>query len=178
MTATPRSSRFLRGSHAALAAAVLGLDLWTKQLAETILPMHGGTVRIVDGILHFGLVHNTGAAFGLFSRHDPTMTARALNLVALVALGIVALTSLRSPASRGKLQYGLALVFGGALGNLVDRITLGHVIDFVEVHIGRFHWPNFNVADSAICVGVALLVLDSFAAADAEGSDPRPAPEP
>ncbi len=158
----PGSASTRRLVYAAISAAILAFDLWTKKLAETTLPMHGGTIRVFDGWLSFALVHNTGAAFGLFSQQNPEVTAKVLNLVALGALVVVALYSWKTPPDRSRLQTGLALIFGGALGNFIDRLTLGYVVDFVEVYWRSFHWPNFNVADSAICVGVGLLILDSF----------------
>lgn len=172
----------LRLRWAAVSAAIVISDLVTKHLAETLLPFRGGTKVVIPGLLNMTLVHNTGAAFGLFASAEPAVTTFVLNLVALGALAGVTFYSLRSPADRGRLQLGLALVLGGALGNLHDRLRFGHVVDFVEVYWRRFHWPNFNVADSAICVGVGLLVLDSFLHVEPEepasGPPQEPAPVP
>jgi signal peptidase II len=163
-----------RYAHVVTAISILGLDLWTKRLAEEILPSRGGSVSLVDGFLSLALVHNTGAAFGLFSQTDPRVTARILNVVAIVALAVVGTVWFRTPNHHKRLGFGLALVFAGALGNLVDRFTLGYVVDFIEVYWRSFHWPNFNVADSSISIGVGLLILDSFAEAAApSGAPPR-----
>jgi len=168
-----RTHRFI---HALVAATILALDVWTKELAEVALPAAGGSRGLIDGFLSLTLVHNTGAAFGLFASSDPRSTTRILNLVAVVALGIVAYYSFRAPAGRFRLQAGLSLIFGGALGNLLDRALRGYVVDFVEVYYRTFHWPNFNVADSAITVGVTLLMIDSFFGTFDESRENDPAP--
>jgi signal peptidase II len=171
-----KTSARLRLGWLSFSAAIVVLDLVTKNLAESILPYHGGTFEVIPGFLSMTLVHNTGAAFGLFANAEPAITTFVLNLIALGALLGVTIYSLRSPADRVRLQSGLALVLGGALGNLHDRLRFGHVVDFVEVYWRSFHWPNFNVADSAICVGVGLLVLDSFLHVETPEPSHVPAP--
>ena len=79
-----------------------------------------------------------------------------------IGLALVIAMALRTPPTRLRVHGALGLILGGALGNLLDRLRLGSVVDFIEVYVGRYHWPNFNAADSAICVGVGLLVLDMW----------------
>ncbi len=106
------------------------------------------------------LAFNKGAAFSFLAGAGGWQTP-LLVAFALVASVIVAVLLLRS-AGRGLLCAGLALILGGALGNLVDRLRFGHVVDFLDLHAAGWHWPAFNVADSAITVGAALLIVDGF----------------
>ena len=142
-------------------ALILGLDQVTKLLvASRLLP--GDSVPIVPGLVHFTLVHNTGMAFGLLSDFDVPLKSVVMTFLSLCALGAVFYYALRSPRGETMTHLGLTFILGGALGNIVDRARLGYVIDFVDVFYGDAHWPAFNVADSSICVGVGLLLLESL----------------
>ena len=141
-----------------LAGAIVALDQASKVLVLDRLPL-GVPVALVDDLVSFTLVMNPGLAFGLLGtvpRGWRWMVA-ALSLVALVVLARVALRVLPAGGAVGKVAIGL--IFGGAVGNLIDRARFGAVVDFVDVHWRDWHWPAFNVADSAITVGVALLAL-------------------
>jgi len=142
----------------ALAGAVVALDQVAKVMVLDRLPL-GVPVHLVDDLLSFTLVMNPGLAFGLLGtvpRAWRWMVA-ALSLVALAVLARVALRVLPAGGPIGRVAIGL--IFGGAVGNLIDRARFGAVVDFVDVHWRGWHWPAFNVADSAITVGVALLAL-------------------
>ena len=141
-----------------LAGAVVALDQITKVVALDRLPL-GVPVPIIDGLLSLTLVLNPGLAFGLLGSIPPTWrwVVAALSLVALAVLARVALRVLPDGGWPGRLAIGL--IFGGAVGNLIDRARFGAVVDFVDVYWRDWHWPAFNVADSAITVGVALLAL-------------------
>jgi signal peptidase II len=141
-----------------LAGAVVALDQITKILALGRLPL-GVPLPVVDGLISLTLVLNPGLAFGLLGSIPPAWrwVVAALSLVALVVLARVALRVLPTGGWVGRLAIGL--IFGGAVGNLIDRARFGAVVDFVDVHWRGWHWPAFNVADSAITVGVALLAL-------------------
>jgi signal peptidase II len=141
-----------------LAGAVVALDQITKVVALDRLPL-GVPVPIIDGLLSLTLVLNPGLAFGLLGSIPPTWrwVVAALSLVALAVLARVALRVLPDGGWPGRLAIGL--IFGGAIGNLIDRARFGAVVDFVDVYWRDWHWPAFNVADSAITVGVALLAL-------------------
>jgi signal peptidase II len=141
-----------------LAGAVVALDQITKVVALDRLPL-GVPVPVIDGLLSLTLVLNPGLAFGLLGTVPPSWrwVVAALSLVALAVLARVALRVLPAGGWPGRLAIGL--IFGGAVGNLIDRARFGAVVDFVDVYWREWHWPAFNVADSAITVGVALLAL-------------------
>ena len=157
--AGPRAARISTKLLVAAAAGVVVLDQGTKALVRALLPLHQ-SVNIVPDLLDFVHVRNTGAAFGLLNAVDipfKPLLMTAIAGAALVAIGIFAVrTSPAEPLAR----VGLALVFGGATGNLIDRVTAGYVIDFVDVYWNNWHFWAFNVADSAITVGACLLILD------------------
>ena len=141
-----------------LAGAIVALDQITKAVVLDRLPL-GVPVTVIDGWLALTLVLNPGLAFGLLGSVPPgwRWVVAALSLVALAVLARVALRVLPAGGWTGRLAIGL--IFGGAVGNLVDRARFGAVVDFVDVYWRGWHWPAFNVADSAITVGVALLAL-------------------
>jgi len=159
-----------KGSYLLLALAVLGLDQWTKWLIERHLPV-GTSNEIVRGVLHISHLRNTGVAFGLFADHGASGGAWLLAALGLAAIGIVTVYFRRARRDDVVLLLALALVLGGAAGNLLDRVATGAVTDFVGVYLGSYRWPDFNVADSAISIGLVLLVLDSF-------RSPRAEPDP
>ena len=135
----------------------LVLDQLTKWWAVAAIdPLQPETVN--PGLLDLVLVHNRGAAFGFLNRSDIQWQFwLSLGATVVAAVAIVAL--LRSSRFNAWLSAGLGLVLGGALGNLVDRIRFRAVIDFVDVYVGQWHWPAFNVADMAICVGAFLACI-------------------
>lgn len=144
-----------------LSLLVVVLDQWTKWLVELHLP-HSVSQPVIDGFLNLTHVQNTGVAFGLFAQHGADGGAWLL-----IALGVLALVAVMvyfrfAPPSARLLLSSLALIVGGAVGNLIDRLASGAVTDFVDVYVGTYHWPAFNVADSAITIGICLMVLDSF----------------
>ena len=142
----------------AIAAAVVALDQATKAAVLDFL-RHGET-RELAPFFNLVLVTNKGAAFSLFASASGWQTPLFV-AVALVAVGVVGWMIVRDPGKR-LLCAGLALILGGALGNLWDRLALGHVVDFLDFHVYGRHWPAFNVADSAITLGAAILIVESF----------------
>jgi len=150
-------------------ALVLALaDQASKQLIGAALAP--GEVRGITGFFNLVLVFNRGAAFSLLA--DAAGWQRGLfTAIALIASTVIAVLLLRHAAER-LFCAGLALILGGALGNLWDRIVLGHVVDFLDFHAWGYHWPAFNLADSAITVGAALLILDGFRGRKAAGASP------
>jgi signal peptidase II len=140
---------------------VIALDQWTKWLVEIHLPQHAAQ-PIVPSFLNLTHVRNTGVAFGLFASHGMNGGSWLLTLLGLAALAAVAIYFwFASPHDR-LLLVSLALVVGGAVGNLIDRMSSGAVTDFIDVYVGTWHWPSFNVADSAISIGIVLMAIDSF----------------
>jgi signal peptidase II len=140
-------------------AGVVALDQATKALLVRSLALHE-YVPLVDGLLSLSHVRNRGAAFGLLSDWDLPYQSALLSLLSLGALFAIAFYFTRLPASARLPRTALALVLGGAVGNLLDRVRLGYVVDFIHVYWRQHVWPDFNVADSAISIGVTLLVLD------------------
>lgn len=145
-----------------VALAVLAFDQWTKWLVEVHLPRLS-SVRVVPGFLNFTHVRNPGVAFGLFaSGGGGDVHTLALSLVGALALAVVLVYFWRTPARDRLLLVALALVLGGAIGNLTDRIASGAVTDFIDVYVGTYHWHTFNVADSAITSGLLLMAWDAL----------------
>jgi signal peptidase II len=142
----------------ALALAVVAADQAVKTLVLRLFAP--GESREVTGFLNLVLVFNKGAAFSLFAQ-APGWQAPLLTVFALVAAVVVSVFIVRS-AGKTWLQLALALILGGAVGNVIDRLRFGHVVDFVDLHALGWHWPAFNVADSAISIGAVLLILDGF----------------
>jgi signal peptidase II len=142
-----------------IAAIIVVLDQATKAVVRARLPLHE-SVTVVEGFFDFTHVRNTGAAFGMLNNIDFPYKPAVMVLVALIALAAVASYALTLPASQRLARFGLALILGGAIGNLIDRATMGYVIDFVDVYWRGVHFWAFNVADSAITVGVVLMLLD------------------
>jgi signal peptidase II len=152
-----------------LVLAILGLDRWTKFLIDTRLHLNQ-TILIIDGFFNITYVQNTGVAFGILDPVSLPLKSTVLAVLTLVAVIGVLIYSWRTPISQTLLHTALSLILAGALGNLYDRVTYGYVIDFIEVYYRTYRWPSFNVADSAITVGVGLLVLQIFR------KDPHDAP--
>jgi signal peptidase II len=151
----------MRSKYYLVALVVLAIDHITKLIVLGCLG-NGRIVEIIPGYLRFSYVSNSGVAFGLFDGLQSVWKPYILAGMAVVALAVIIVYSARMPRDRILLQLALAITMGGILGNFIDRIIRGYVIDFIEFHIHeRFYWPNFNAADSAITIGIALLLLDT-----------------
>lgn len=142
-----------------LSLALLVLDQWTKWLAETNLTFHE-PVPVIEPVLNWTLAYNYGAAFSFLADQGGWQKWFFSGLALIMA--IILLTYLtKVPRRAWLLSTGLALVLGGAVGNLIDRLLHGHVIDFIHVHYAdAWHYPIFNVADMGICIGVAMIIAD------------------
>jgi signal peptidase II len=139
---------------------VVILDHLTKWWVNRELATN--SIELIRGYLRLSLVHNIGVAFGLFSSHVSAWKPYLLAGMAVIALVVIFLYARHITVERWLLQLGLAITMGGILGNFLDRIFRGYVVDFIEFHIQEsFYWPNFNVADSAITIGIALLLIDT-----------------
>jgi len=149
------------GAAAILAAAVVGLDQATKAWALGALEGRG-PLTVVPGLFDLVLGRNTGGVFGLLAG-PPSLARRAFFLLATaVALAAIFVLLRRWGRESRLVHTALSLVAGGAAGNLVDRLRFGSVVDFIDWHWRGHHWPTFNVADSAISVGAALILLHAF----------------
>ena len=140
-------------------AAVVALDMLTKQRVSEALELYRPVE--VFSWLNITLAHNYGAAFSFLSDAGGWQRWFFVTLASLVSI-ILLVWLLRLPRQDWRTGLGLALVLGGAVGNLIDRVQLGYVVDFIDVHFGGWHYPAFNVADSAITCGVILLLLDAL----------------
>lgn len=141
------------------AAGVFSLDLATKTLIRARVGFWD-TYVVIPGLLNIVRAENRGIAFGLFSDGGGEWRSLALIAVSAAILAFVASLLWQPGRQGGLVRAALALVLGGAAGNLYDRILHGAVTDFIDLHLGRYHWPAFNVADSAITIGAALLLAD------------------
>ena len=146
-----------------LAAPVILLDAWTKWLVSTHVDMHE-SITLIPNLFELVHVRNTGAAFGIGANAETRLVPFLLNAGAIGVFIVVVVYALRTAVTDRLLQIALHLILGGAIGNLIDRFRLGYVVDFLDVYVNvggqPHHWPAFNVADSAICIGIALLFLD------------------
>ena len=143
----------------ALAAAIVVVDQITKWAVLGYFASRFPREEIT-GFFNLVLVFNKGAAFSMFADAAGWQTP-LLAAFALAAAAIVSVLIVRKPG-RGLQCFGLALILGGALGNLIDRLRFGHVVDFLDFHALGWHWPAFNLADSAICVGAVILILEGL----------------
>ncbi len=142
-----------------LALALMALDLWTKHLASTQLDLY--RAQPITSWLNLTLAHNSGAAFSFLA--DAGGWQRwFLSGAAVVIMAILLVWLKRLPNQARLLPAAIALILSGALGNLIDRMRWGYVVDFIDVHVAGYHWPAFNVADSAIVVGVILILIEGF----------------
>lgn len=142
-----------------IALSILVLDQVSKAMVRAWLPLHS-SVTVIPELLDFRYVQNTGAAFGLLNSADIPFKAELMTAVALLALAAIAFYASRTTPDEPLSKLGLAAVLGGAVGNLVDRVTSGYVVDFVDVYWRDWHFWAFNVADAAITVGACCLILD------------------
>lgn len=142
-----------------LSTVVVALDQWSKQIATTNLELY--RPEAVFDWLNMMLAHNRGAAFSFLSDAGGWQVWFLSILAAAIAVMVV-VWMYRLPRKEKVNMYALALILGGAIGNLADRVRLGYVVDFIDAHLNDVHWPAFNLADSAIFLGVALLIIGMF----------------
>jgi len=145
-----------------ISAAIFSADRWTKTWVAEHIAIGNG-IPVFPGVLRITHWLNEGAAFSLFADSASPHAVRVALIVFTCVAALAVLVALVRMGNRITLTtIALALILGGALGNVHDRIQYGSVIDFIEVHIFSYHWPDFNVADSAIVTGACLLLLDSL----------------
>jgi signal peptidase II len=145
-----------------ISALVVLIDRITKHIVARQLP-NGQAHTIIPGIFRITDVHNTGAAFSMFAENASPVTVRNI-LIAFSVVAVIILFAMLWRVGRHLTvtSCALALILGGAFGNLYDRVRYHYVIDFLEVHIVHYHWPDFNVADSCIVIGACLLLIEIF----------------
>jgi signal peptidase II len=148
-----------RAVHFLLALFVILLDRWTKHLVALRISMYDH-IQIIPGFFRITHTENTGAAFSLFAdspSHWKTAMLISFSVIAMIVVSILLWRQSRALTTTG---IALSLILGGAVGNLWDRVASGRVVDFLDVYYKSYHWPVFNLADSAIVVGASLLVLE------------------
>ena len=149
----------MRKYHFLIALLVIALDRATKWTIAQKLSLHD-SISVIPGFFRIIRTENRGAAFGLFADSPSEWKVGLLILFSLVALLIVSALLWKNSHSMTSTGIGLALILGGAIGNLWDRVISGHVVDFLLFYVGQYQWPAFNLADSAIVVGAGLLVFE------------------
>ena len=150
-----------------IAFIVVG-DQVTKLCVDRWMQLHH-SIPVIDGLFSLTYIRNTGAAFGIFAGSAAAFRLPFLIIFSLVAIGFVVTMLRRLPDNQTGLITALAFIIGGAVGNLIDRIAYGEVIDFLDFYWQSYHWPAFNLADSFITVGVLITV---FYLIKAKGEDP------
>ena len=140
-------------------AGVVIVDQVAKAIVRARLPLHESRT-VIDGLLDLTHVQNSGAAFGILNSADFAYKPLVLAAVAALALVGIVFYASQLPASQRVARAGLAFIVGGAAGNLIDRITVGYVLDFIDAYWGGWHFWAFNVADAAITAGVVLMIAD------------------
>ncbi len=140
---------------------VLACDWITKYAVQHLVPLYGAT-PVIGGVFNLTYVKNTGAAFGLFAGDINPFRTVFFAAITIGAVGVIFLIFRRVKENAVLAPLSLAMIMAGAIGNLVDRIRWGYVIDFLDFHWHEYHWPAFNVADSAITVGVILLLIENL----------------
>ena len=135
---------------------VVVLDQITKLWIDAAMALHA-SFPVIDGFFNITYVRNPGAAFGFLAGAPPFFRTLFFLAVTVAAIVLILYYLYKTPSRGPFLTISLALILAGALGNMIDRVRLGEVIDFLDVYLGTAHWPAFNVADSAICVGAVVL---------------------
>jgi signal peptidase II len=157
----PEAARpYARPTELFIIGAIIVVDQLTKEIVRRTLPLHGEPAQIIPGFLDLTHVQNTGAAFGLLNAADFPYKAAVMIGIAGMALIAIAAYATQLGFHERLARVGLALILGGAFGNLIDRAIFGHVVDFVDVYWGSAHFWAFNVADAAITIGATLVLLD------------------
>jgi signal peptidase II len=145
----------------ALALAVVGLDQASKSLIQHRMEMYQ-SIPVIDGFFHITYVRNTGGAFGFLHEANAAIRLPFFISVSILAVGALLYFVRQVEARQYLLLAALGAILGGALGNLTDRMWMGTVVDFLDVHYRGWYWPTFNVADSFISTGVVVLLLHSL----------------
>lgn len=156
-------ARYSRQVDLWIALAVVVLDQIVKAIVRREIALNE-SITVIPGFFDLTRVHNTGTAFGFMNSTDFPFKTVILACIAIGALAALAMYAATLPANQWLARIGLALILGGAAGNLIDRVTEGYVVDFVDLYWSGWHFWAFNVADAAITVGVALMILDLLGA--------------
>ena len=138
---------------------VLVLDQYTKYEIQKSLPLHH-RVEVIKGFFNLTHVRNTGGAFGIFGGKRGGMGTLFFMAVSFIAIGSLLFFVWKAKEDEKNLVLSFSLVLAGAIGNLIDRLRYGEVVDFLEFYLSSFYWPSFNIADASICIGIGLMALE------------------
>jgi len=138
---------------------ILFVDQWTKYAIQQRLVLYQ-KVEVIHGFFNLVHVRNTGGAFGIFGGEKGGLGSLLFVGVSLAAIGSILFLFVRLREDEKRLSFSLSLVLSGAIGNLIDRLRYGEVVDFLDFYLFSYHWPAFNIADSAICLGIGLMALE------------------
>jgi signal peptidase II len=153
---------------AVLTPILIVVDQWSKYLIVSRFKL-GESIPVVSGLFNITYVRNTGAAFGILAQANPIVRIPFFVVVPILAMIAIAYVFRKIPSDSIRLSAALSCVVGGAIGNLIDRLFLGYVVDFLDFHWKyQHHFPAFNAADTVICIGVGVLVLDLVFHEDSE----------
>lgn len=141
-----------------VAGIVLFLDQVTKIIVLKYMPLYH-SIPVVNSFFSLTHIHNPGGAFGFLAGQSPVVRKLVFVVISFLALCLIFYFYKITPRNYSMLATALALIFGGAAGNLVDRIRFGKVVDFLDFYVGNLHWPAFNIADSAISIGMCILLF-------------------
>jgi signal peptidase II len=142
-----------------LCVAIIAMDQWTKDVVQQRLALYQ-RVEVLQGFFNLTHVRNPGGAFGIFGGEKGGLGSWLFVVVSLVAVGSILFLFVKTREGEKTLSFSFSLVLSGAVGNLIDRLRFGEVVDFLDFYLYSYHWPAFNVADSAICVGIGLMAFD------------------
>jgi signal peptidase II len=140
-----------------IAGTVCIVDQLVKALIVSTVPVYQ-TISVIPGFFNLTHIYNPGGAFGFLSGSPSELRHLFFVIASVVAMGLILFLFAKTPPGHGLLEFGLSLIMGGAVGNILDRIRIGKVIDFLDIYVKDIHWPAFNVADSAITVGIGLFI--------------------
>ena len=140
------------------AGGVILIDQLSKALILGYVPFNH-SITVLKGFFNIIHIHNPGGAFGLMANLSPTLRSLIFLFISSLAVGVIFYFYKKTPPNYPWLTAAFALIFGGAIGNLIDRVRFGTVIDFLDFYVGNLHWPAFNIADSAISAGIIIFVF-------------------
>ena len=140
-----------------VAGLVVLFDQISKVIIFETMPLYA-TISVIPGFFNITHIHNPGGAFGFLAGYSAIWRHLVFLFISSFAIGLIIFYYHKTPKSYVFLSFGLALILGGALGNMIDRVRLGIVIDFLDFYVNNYHWPAFNVADSAITVGIIIFI--------------------
>ena len=134
------------------------LDQLTKHWVISSIKL-GYQIPVIENFFNLTLTHNKGVAFGIFANFPDVVRTALLGVITLAAIGVLIMLLIKQYAHDTIAQFAISIILGGAIGNIIDRVRFGYVIDFLDFYLRNYHWPAFNLADSAICVGVITLIF-------------------